>query len=156
MGEFIAPMMMCLGLFVMIGWIVYVVVDGRRRAEQIKAATDFQTRIVDRMASAKEFGDFVASDAGQRFLAALTPAAGAGASDAKSRLLRSVQSGIVLLLLGVTGMIAGLAYSELSPGMTVIGALVAACGLGFLVSTGVSFRMSKALGLLDDDQANRR
>lgn len=152
MGEFIAPVAMGLGLFIMIGWIVYVVVDGRRRAEQIKAATDFQTRILDRMGSAKDFGDFVASDAGQKFLDSLA----SPVSSPKLGLLRAVQSGIVLLAVGVTGVLLGSAYDEMSPGMTAIGALVAACGLGFLVSTFVSYRMSKALGLLDGDGSARR
>lgn len=152
MAEAIAPMLVGVAFFVLIGWVVYVIVDGRRRAEQIKAATDFHTRIIDRMGSAKEFSDFAASDAGRVFLDSLAPAP----IGAKAQLLRSVQTGLVLFAVGLTAMVSGMAYNELSPGMTVIGALVAACGVGFLVSTVVAHRMSKAFGLLDDTGHGRR
>jgi hypothetical protein len=85
-------------LFFMVGFVVYVIVDGYRRRQQVKVVTEVHAKLLDRLGSAKEFAEFFTSDAGSRFLESLSSSEG-GAPQA--RILRSMQAGFVLLALGV-------------------------------------------------------
>ena len=52
-------------LFFMIGCMVYVIVDGVRRRQQTRVFTEFHSKLLERIGSAKEFGEFFGSDAGR-------------------------------------------------------------------------------------------
>jgi hypothetical protein len=52
-------------LFFMIGYIVWVIVDGYRRRQQTRVFTEFHSKLLDRIGSAKEFAEFFSSDAGE-------------------------------------------------------------------------------------------
>ena len=71
MDSNLAPVIAMLGLFTMVAWVVWVVVDGRRRRERLKAVTEFHQRLLDRIGSAREFGEFLQTDGGNRFVASL-------------------------------------------------------------------------------------
>ena len=85
-------------LFFAVGFIVYTIVDGYRRRQQTRTFTEFHTRLLDRIGSAKEFGEFFSSDAGKGFLTALS---NSEAAAPQLRILRSLQTGLVLLSLGI-------------------------------------------------------
>jgi hypothetical protein len=85
-------------LFFMIGYIVYIVVDGYRRRQQMRVFADFHTKLLERLGSARDFADFFTSDAGSRFLNSLSSSEG-GAP--QLRILRSMQTGFVLLAVGI-------------------------------------------------------
>ena len=60
-------------LFFMIGFIVYVIVDGFRRRQQVKSRSpSFTASCSIGIGSAKEFGEFFSSEAGSRFLDSLS------------------------------------------------------------------------------------
>jgi hypothetical protein len=143
--EFIVPMMLGLGLFALIGWVVYIIVDGSRRKERLRVFTDFHTKLIDRMGSAKDFGDFLQSDGGRKFLESLS----VEKSHPGERILRSVQSGFVLLAIGA-GLFAAEAFAQWNTdgGLRVVGMLFLMAGAGFLLSSGASWFLSKRMGLL--------
>ena len=136
-------------LFFMIGWIVFVIVDGFRRRQQTRVYTEFHGRLLDRLGSAKEFSDFFGSESGERFLSSLSNSE-AGAP--QIRILRSLQTGLVLLALGI-----GLflltnerTFSlEAMDGLVVTATAAAAIGAGLVVSTAMSSVLSKRMGLLE-------
>lgn len=150
--EFLAPMTLGVGLFALIGWIVYVVVSGRRRQEQLRAVADFHSRILDRMGSAKDFAEFLATEGGRQFLASLTSEPGT----ARARIVRCTENGIVCAAVGVALLVLSRIFTDLGVGLAIIGTIVTACGVGFLLSCAVSYRLSRALGLLDQDRGGRR
>lgn len=152
--EDIAPVIAALGFFTMVGWIVFVVVDGRRRQERLKVFTEFHTRLLDRIGSAREFGEFLQTTGGTRFLESLSMEKGGP----QVRILRSIQIGIVLLALGFGFLILGLMYplNEGTEGFRILGTLTLSLGIGFLLSSLAAHRVAKSLGLMRDDTIKDR
>ena len=133
--------------FFLVGFIVYVIVEGFRRRSQAKMVTEFHGRLLDRIGSAKEFGDFFASDAGRRFMDSLS---NTDTGSPQMRILKSVQLGLVLLALGI-----GLfvltdqrTFSlEATDGLMVTATVTAAVGAGLIVSTIITYLLSWRMGL---------
>ena len=148
--EFILPMVITVSFFGMIAWIVYVIVDGKRRRERIKVFTDFHTKLMDRMSSPAEFSAFMQSPGGQRFLATLQTERGGP----KAAIMRSVHTGTIMLALSI-----GLLFlqrleiwnGEARAFVVFMGVIVLALGVGFLVSAGLSWRLGRSLGVMDDE-----
>jgi len=143
--EAFIPMVVTTGLFALIAWIVFVIADGRRRREQLKVTSEFNAKVLERMGSTAEFGAFLETEGGKRFMKSLT----IEGPSAKTRMLGSTQTGIVSTSIGIALLILGGIFYYLRDGLWVIGGIVTACGIGFLVSTLASYRLSKSLGLLD-------
>jgi hypothetical protein len=61
------------GFFAMVAFTVWVVVTGRRHREHMRFMADFTTRMLDRMASTRDFADFLQSEAATKLLANLAP-----------------------------------------------------------------------------------
>ena len=76
---------------------------------------------------------------------------------AKTRMLGATQTGIVSTTIGVAMLVLGGIFYYLRDGLWVMGGIITACGIGFILSTLASYRLSKTLGLLssDDDAARR-
>jgi hypothetical protein len=135
-------------MFFMFGFVVYVIVEGFRRRTQAKMVTEFHSKLLDRMGSAKEFGDFFASDAGRRFMDSLSTTE---AGVPQMRVLRSMQLGLVLLALGVGLFILTdqRTFSlEAADGLIVTATVTAAIGAGLILSTFFTYLLSWRMGLL--------
>ena len=142
-------------LFFMIGYIVYVIVDGYRRRQQTRVFTEFHSKLLERIGSAKEFGEFFGSDAGQQFLSSLSSSE-SGAP--QLRILRSMQTGFVLLAVGIGFFILldERTFSiEAVDGLMVMATAATAVGAALLVSTGMSYLLSKRMGLIERPPINR-
>jgi hypothetical protein len=142
-------------LFFMVGFIVYTIVDGSRRRQQVKALTEFHAKLLDRLGSAKEFAEFFTSDAGTRFMELMSSREG-GAP--QLRILRSLQTGLVLLALGVGFfiMLDVRAFSiEAADGLLVMATAATAIGAALVISTGVSYALSRRMGLIERPRVRR-
>jgi hypothetical protein len=134
--------------FFLVGFIVYTIVEGFRRRSQAKTVTEFHGRLLDRIGSAKEFGDFFASDAGRRFMDSLSTTE---TGSPQMRILKSVQLGLVLLALGVGLFILTdqRTFSlEATDGLVVTATVTAAVGAGLIISTLITYVLSWRMGLL--------
>jgi hypothetical protein len=137
------PTLSTLGFFALIaliGWLVY-----RRSQARTLARTEFHRQLLDKFTSGGEFGAFLNSSGGQRLLEDLW----SQRVNAKERIIRSMQAGVVLTVLGL-GMVG---LSIRAQGMIFPGALVLALGAGFLISTAISYGLSKKLGLLQEQSS---
>ena len=150
--EAFIPMVVSVGLFALVAWIVFVIADGRRRREQLKVTSEFHTKILEKMGSTAEFGAFLETDGGKRFMKSLT----VEGPSAKTRMLGATQTGIVCTTIGVAMLILGGIFYYLRDGLWVMGGIITACGIGFIVSTVASYRLSKTLGLLEGGDAIER
>lgn len=142
-------------LFFMIGYIVYVIVDGYRRRQQTRVYTEFHSKLLDRIGSAKEFGDFFGSEAGDRFLSALSSS---DAAAPQLRILRSLQTGLVLLALGIgLFILTDQRNFELDAmdGLMVTATAATAIGAALVISTAMSYLLSKRMGLIDRPRVKR-
>jgi hypothetical protein len=138
-----------LTLVTVFGSVAKQVVDYRRWVRQTRMQTDVHTKILDRMQSNEDLLAYVQTPAGRNFLefspANQTPEPGAPLS----RILWSVQAGVVLAALGI-----GFAFArnnvpeEVVPAFTVLGIIVMALGLGAVMSAVVAYMLTARLGLL--------
>ena len=133
-----------LGSIVATCWAIFVIVDGFRRRQQVRLSAELHTRLLDRIGSAQEFGEFLATESGARFLDAIAVDRNA----AQTGILRALQSGTVSLLLGVALFVVahGKLYQE---GLWIVATICAALGIGLLLASTLSYLLSKRMGLLD-------
>jgi hypothetical protein len=131
-------------LFATFGWVVWAIVEGRRRWMTVKARGEFYNRMIEKFGSAREFVDFLQTEGGLRFLETFSTER-IGPMD---RILGSAQKGCILTIVGLGLLLLGWKYRLEEDVFTVLGTVVLALGIGFLVSAGISYRLSKGWGLL--------
>ena len=157
--------------FIAIAWVIHVVVDGYRRRQQIRVTTEFHGKLLDRIGSAKEFGEFLNTTGGTKFLDSMTIEREGGG--AQVRILRAVQTGFVFLALGLGLFVligtTNLGFEDFADeraaqgfrsdeedGFAVMATICTSVGVGLLLSAGASYGLSKRLGLIDGENDRRR
>lgn len=149
-----------------IAWVIYVVVDGFRRRQQLRLATDFHGKLLDRIGSAKEFGEFLNTNGGTKFLDALSLEKEGGPAN---RILRALQTGLVCTVLGIgLFILIGSANLDFTPdgftdaagnpvgfnadegdAIAAAATIFTSVGVGLILSAGASYFVSRRLGLLN-------
>jgi hypothetical protein len=144
-GEEIMFMVSFLGFWCAVAFMVWVVASGRRRARTIQAMTEFHNRLLDKLGSARDFSEFLQSEGGTRFLRSLSTER----VSPNQRILSSIQTGTVLLMLGLGLLVLGWTYGEFDI-FVVLGTVGFVLGLGFLISSAVAYRLSRTWGVLEE------
>jgi hypothetical protein len=138
-------------LFFMIGYIVWVLTNAWHRSRRLKMVTDFNSKLLDRLGSVKDFSEFLQTGAGGRFMQDLgsepQPASGP-----QERILRAAQLGTVLICLGL-GLLLLSFFSPTSlesalAEFNAFGTIALSLGIGFVLSAVASYRLARTLGLL--------
>ncbi|HZE89782.1 MAG TPA: hypothetical protein VE404_09545, partial [Verrucomicrobiae bacterium] len=93
----LAPILGMWGLFAVFGWSVYVVAQNRRQSAVAKTQAEMQAKLLDKLSSSQELGEFLKTEAGRHLFDATTAAE---PSSPYRRILGSIQAGLVLFLLG--------------------------------------------------------
>ena len=133
-------------------WLIKTLIDYRRWARLSKVQADVHNKVLDRFANNEEVLTYVQTPAGRRFLESapitLDPAGPAIAAPLR-RILWAIEAGCVILAGGIgLQFVSGRVPREISPMVFALGVLGVALGIGFVVAAGVSFFISKRLGLL--------
>ena len=140
-----------------LAWLIKTLVAQRRWAQLVRVQTEAHNKLLDRFTGSDELLAYIQSPAGRRFLEA-TPIpvadAPAPAASPTGRILGGVQIGIVLVAGGVglrlvAGKLGGIAGVPISAGAM----FVIAIGVGFVVSSAVSWYLSRRLGLAGAPEA---
>jgi hypothetical protein len=133
------------------------ITDHRRWLRTTKTQSEVHTKLLERMTSSEDLKAYMESDAGQRFLQA-SPLAMEAANQQTvgapfSRILWSVQVGVVMIALGIGFLFVrrGL-ESEVQQMIGAWGTLAIALGVGFAISAAASYVISSRLGLLDQNR----
>jgi hypothetical protein len=143
----LAPVLGILSVFGSLSFLVWVVVDGLRRKQQLKVLSDFHNKLLDRIANGRELAEFMDSPGGTKFIESISterihPA---------QRVLRAVQIGIVLCSAGIGSRVIGWQSSivarEAAEGFAVLGIMLLSVGIGYLVSAGAAFGLGRTLGV---------
>jgi hypothetical protein len=128
-------------------WLISALLNHLSRSRVLKAQIGFRGKILEKIGAGQEMIDFMASDAGQRMLEPL-PVGAQEAPKEYGRILRAVQAGTVLTLLGV-----GIVITSINLGgeqeATAVGGIVTALGFGFLLAGAASYVLSQKWGLLN-------
>ena len=115
---------------VLIVWFAARTINHRAemRAEQMN-------NLLDKFGTADDFITFAKSDAGAEIVRAIS----GGARDESPQVLRSIRRGVISAALGIGAVIVGSVVNDLV-WLGVIGALLLALGIGFLVSAYIARR----------------
>src|SRR5262245_57897523 len=153
MHEAVAITIILVSFMTGLYFIVAAGFSGRKAGALIRARADLQTKLLDRLSSGREVIEFSQTEGGKQFIEALSMESVEGAPSKGSpteRILASIQKGIILTLLGMGFLLLAWKYHREDPGdvFTVIGVVGLSLGIGFLLSAGVSYRLSKSMGLL--------
>jgi hypothetical protein len=135
-----------------IGYIVWVTVNAWQRRQRLKLVTEFNSRLLDRLGSVKDFTEFLHTPAGARFMQDLSSEP--VTTGPRERILRASQTGVVLIFLGIGLLLVSFFWSPFAPetgqnAFAVIGMIALSLGVGFTVSAVASYRLAGVLGLLE-------
>lgn len=145
------------GLFVVTGlmsvfaWLVRAVIQHRRWLKASQVQADVHTKLMERMTTNEELLAYIQSPAGRRFLEAapVRPEADSAPTNAPiGPIIWSMMAGIVLSTVG-----AGFRYSasfiadEAHQAFIVVGVIILALGIGFMIASLMAFVVSSRLGL---------
>lgn len=126
------------------GWVVWVILEWRK----MKHKSQLQNKIVEKFSTAQEFNDFLQSRQGNRFLNflkfnGLTP---------REKILSSLSKGVILFFLGVALVIIGQIFTGEMRYLNAFGIVIIALGVGFLIATFISYKLSKKWGIIDEEK----
>jgi hypothetical protein len=146
MGD-LTPVLAILTVFGSLSFLVWVVVDGLRRKQQLRVLSDFHNKLLDRINNGRELAEFMDSPGGARFVESISTER----THPAQRILRAVQIGIVLCAAGIGCRVIGVQSSivarEAAEGFVVLGIMLLSVGIGYLVSAAASFGLGRALGV---------
>ncbi|MGA3130996.1 MAG: hypothetical protein ABSD59_09360 [Terracidiphilus sp.] len=154
--ESLIPILVPLGFFAVVGWIIYLVVQSRRWNRSFQQQSELYGRLIDKFGSSQELAAYMQTEAGQRFLAispsSMSDDSGIRMPNAVSRVLTSLSVGIVLALLGVGFLLLRNAGPDTPEPMLVTGTLLLMPGLGFILSAGATWVLAHRLGLMPEKE----
>jgi hypothetical protein len=133
-------------------WLIKTLVDHRRWSRLSKIQTEVHNKVLDRMQSNEDLLAYIQTPAGKRFLeSAPIPMESPRSIGAPlGRILWSAQAGAVLTVLGIgIVLVSQNTLEEIAGPLGALGAVVIALGIGFLVSSGLAFMLTRRFGLLN-------
>ncbi len=151
--ENLLPMSVSIGFIVLVGWVIGTSVSALRHKMNVRAQTELHNRLLEKFGSASEFTSYLQTPNGQRFFENLATERVHPAS----KILGSIQKGSILTVVGLGLLLLHVLYSAVDEGIfLILGVLMLALGAGFLISSALSYRLSKAWGLMTDADARER
>jgi hypothetical protein len=153
----LASLGVALGVTTFVGvlvWLVRTALDHRRWLRLTRVQTEVHTKLLDRLGTNEELLAYIQSPAGRRFLESAPIAVELEAppptpSVPVTRILWSLQAGFVLMSLGGGFWLVQTRATELAEGFWVMGVLIGALGIGFVLSAVLAFVISARLGLVN-------
>lgn len=144
--EDLMPLIVLPVMTLAMAWVIGAIVGAFKHRAQLRAQTDFHNKMIDKFGSAEEFTAYLQSEAGKGFFDKLS----VEPASPLSKILSSIKTGLILTLIGL-----GLIFlSPQFPGpdigsiLTLLGVISLATGLGFLISSVISYRLAKGWGLI--------
>ncbi len=127
-----------LGTFALIGFIIWLLVRANR--EKLQAKADLYRELLTKFSSGQELGEFLSTEEGRNFLQNFWSTQ----ADPRKRFVKAIGAGLVITFSGVGFLVLTLKI----PDLVIPGVLLVAVGIGFLVAGGISYRLSKKLDLV--------
>jgi hypothetical protein len=142
-------------------WLTRTLVDYRRWSRLAKVQTDAHTKLLDRFTANEDLLAYIQSPAGAKFLESSPISLDAGPRSVGAplgRILWSVQGGVVLIAGGIGLHIVGgrVADAPASQSLHALGVIGIALGVGFVISSIISFAISQRLGLIESPSSAAR
>lgn len=129
-------------LCLMVGWLAWMLT--RTNHLKTQAHIELQKRLLEKINSAQEVVQLMQTEEGRQFLEALA----IERTPPLEQILGSVQKGVILTIVGLGGLSLRLFFPTGFGVFIILGIFAGALGLGFLVSAGVAYGLSRSWGLL--------
>lgn len=145
--EDLMPIVVLPVMLVTMAWVIGKIISAFKHRAQLKAQTDFHNKLLEKFGTAEEFTTYLKSESGKNFFDQIT----VEPLSPLTRILNSVRLGVVLTLLGLGLVI----FTPQFPGpdmsniIFLCGIISTAIGLGFLISSVISYRLVKVWGLIN-------
>lgn len=132
-------------------WILRVVLDTRRWNKVARVQQEVHTKLLEKFASSQDLLAYMNTEAGKRFLEStpLEIEQRPSTPFPYGRILWSVQAGILLALLGAALLYLRNQVPEETQFFLIFGTLTLTLGVGFVLSSGISYVLSRSFGLLE-------
>jgi len=134
-------------------------IENRRWSRIFKMQSDVHGRLIERFTTNQELASYMQTEAGRKFLeAAPLPIAfeqHQRVPSAIARILTPLQTGIVMVLLGIGLLLLRTTEPEMRTPMLFFGTVVLMPGIGFIISAGVSWFLAARLGLMPGETNQR-
>jgi len=151
--EVAVPFLVFLCILGALLWLIHVLLENRRWNRIFKLQSDVHGKLIERFATSEEVLNYMSTEAGKRFLEATPIAVGFERAlpvpSPVARVLTPMQIGIVMMMLGL-GLIS---LRNSIPGagapLLALGVVVLMPGLGFIISAGITWWMSRHFGLIE-------
>jgi hypothetical protein len=155
MFDGIGVFVIILTIILAVAWLIRTLINYRRWGRQAKVQTEVHTKLMDRFAGNDELLAYVQSPAGSRFLqSAPIPLDSEPQAIAApfSRILWALSAGVVLAALGVglrlvSNRLAVRVDADASEPIYALSMIALSLGVGFIISAGLSFALSRRMGL---------
>ncbi len=150
--QLIVPYLVFVCVLAAVLWLIYVLLQNRRWTRASRLQVEAHSKLMDRFGSNQELLAYMQSEAGRRFLEAapipMDIEAGQRLPNVVSRVLLSLQVGVVLGLLGFGLLFLRRALPHEGAPLLVIGTVFLMPGLGFVVSAVITWVLAGRLGLM--------
>ncbi len=143
----IVAIIMVFGGAVAIFWVIFSTI---RRLKVARLQSEVHKELIEKMGSSQELLTYLDSESGRQLVASI--GIEHPSREPYGRILSSVQAGVILLFVGIALLILGGHFGDVAEGFYILGGLIVALGVGFLISAGLSYRLSKAFGLFERER----
>jgi len=144
----IVAIIMVFGGVVAVFWVVFSTI---RRLKVARTQAEVHSRLIEKVGSSQEFLTFLESESGKQLVASI--GIEQPSRNPYNRILTSVQAGVILICVSIALLVLGVNYTDVSEAFKILGGLGLALGIGFLISAGLSYRLSKSFGLFDRERS---
>ena len=149
-GDIIPLLAFACGLVAII-LLARMFIENRRWSRIFKMQSDVHGRLIERFTTNQELASYMQTEAGRKFLeAAPLPIAfeQQRVPSAVARILTPLQTGIIMVLLGIGLLLLRHTEPEMNTPMLFFGTVVLMPGIGFIISAAVSWFLASRLGLM--------
>jgi len=129
--------------------VMRTVLENRRWNKSFKVHEEVHTKLIEKFASGEELRGYMESDAGRRLLEWSPPMVETRAPIAVTRILWSLQAGLILGIAGAGLLAIRGRVPDAADGLLICGTLGLTIGIGFFLSAFFSYGIAKHLGLLN-------
>lgn len=127
-------------------WIITTVIKAFKEKSILRTRAELYNRLLDKFSSGSEFAAYLESETGRQFVEEITVQTAAPTS----KILASIQKGVIMTLIGFGMLVLAKIFfgGELFNVVASAGTIALMIGVGYLISTGVTYYLSKSWGLL--------
>jgi len=135
-------------IFGFFAWFVWVAFSTIRRYKIAKLQAEVQSKLLEKVGSGQELLAYAQTDVGKELLASLR----VERVSPYGRIIGALQTAVVMISLGLAFLFLRGRVTGAQEGFLVFGTLITLLGVGFALSSAVSYYLSKSFGLLNGNR----